>query len=216
MGYALALRGLAAEGTTWPAGHVLSMQLTPLLLLSAASSGTQSQGWVADHWHLSPAPTWAHQRGRRAHWPIWFLGCVGWPLILSRRAFSRKGENALRKEELARRSKNNKHLPFSPQTPTSKIILNDTILIHTLDFLPEKSILQDTQNPAPQVRFSQCSTVNTVASTQPLGHLSLWPLCSPSAYSSPLRPSPSKPHTFSNPRRIHLPYSFLPQHCICT
>ena len=121
---------------------------------------------AADGRRLSPAPTWAHQKGEGTLAPAAPEFCTHTGpsekgegtlapavpkscthtgpsekgegtlahlvsgllsgLLLSKRGFLQKGEDALRKEELARDPKYNKHLPLSSQTPTSKIIHRTT------------------------------------------------------------------------------------------
>ena len=100
---------------------------------------------AADLRRLSPAPTWAHQKGEGTLAPAAPEFCTHMGpsekgegtlahlvsgllsgLLLSKRGFLQKGEDALRKEELARDPKYNKHLPLSSQTPTSKIIHRTT------------------------------------------------------------------------------------------
>lgn len=127
MGLYPGTRGLAARGTTWPTTRTCAQHTaTPLLTSLSGLLGTQSQG-------LSGRPAVPESCTRRgpsekgegtlAHLVSELLNGL---LLLSKRGFLQKGENALRKEELARDPKNNKHLPFSPQTPTSKIIHRTT------------------------------------------------------------------------------------------
>lgn len=200
----------AARGTAWPTTRTLAQHTaTPLLSSLSSLLRTSPKGWAADLRRPSPAPTGPSEKGKgtRAHL---VSGLLSGRLLLSKRGFLQKEENALRKEELARDPKNNKHLPLSPQTPTSKIIHRTTqILIHTLIFCLKSQSFRILRIPAPQCEV--------LLQTLYCEHCCLngpWPLLlSPTTayspqvpWSSPL-PNPSKPHTFSN-ARIHLPYSF--------
>lgn len=116
--------GLAAKGTGWvynmdiwsahsccpplafhPASWEPSLQALSSQLVESEScthTGTSEKG----------ASTLAHS----------VSGVVSRLLLLSKRGFLQKGENTLRKEELARDPRNNKHLSLSPQThPLTKL-----------------------------------------------------------------------------------------------
>jgi len=134
--------GLAARGTAWPttrtcAQHTATSLLTSLRgLLRTQSQGLSSrpaapescthmgsseerrQAGTCGAWVLHPHGPIRERRGHAGPFGFWAVS----GLLLSKRGFLQKGEDALRKEELARDPKYNKHLPLSPQTPTSRTI----------------------------------------------------------------------------------------------
>ena len=207
----------AARGTAWPTTRT-SAQHTATPLLSSLSSllRTSPKSWVADLWGPSPAPTCPSEKGKgtRAHL---VSGLLSGRLLLSKRGFLQKEENALRKEELARNPKNNKHLSLSPDTHFQNHSQNDANINPYSDFLPEKSILQDTPNPCTTVRSSSPDAL-------------LWTLLPQQPLASPaqsdhgiLAPSPLIKSSAKSFQASHLfkhknspPLLFLPQHYIST
>ena len=209
----------AARGTAWPTTRTSAQHTaTPLLSSLSGLLRTSRKSWAADLWGPSPAPTcpWEKGKGTRAHL---VSGLLSGRLLLSKRGFLQKEENALRKEELARDPKNNKPLSLSPQTPTSKIIHRTTqILIHTLIFCLKSQSFRILRIPAPQSEV--------LLQTFYCEHCCLnspWPLLlSPTTayspqvpWSCPL-PNPSKPHSHLFKHKNSPPLLFLPQHYIST
>ena len=217
--------GLAARGTAWPTTRTCAQHTaTPLLTSLSGLLRTQSQGlkrptcgaWVLHphgpirreraRWHLqrlSSAPTRAHQRRERARWPIWFLGC--WVASSSPRgAFSRKERMLWGRRSWPEILNIINTYPSLHRHPLPKLFTERHNINPYSDFLPEKSILQDTPNPCGTVPSSSPDALLwTVASTA-LGHFcSVWP--QHTLHKSLLKssaPSPSKPHTFSNPEEF--------------
>ena len=147
----------AARGTAWPTTRTSAQHTaTPLLSSLSGLLRTSPKSWAADLWGPSPAPTCPSEKGKgtRAHL---VSGLLSGRLLLSKRGFLQKEENALRKEELARNPKNNKHLSLSPDTHFQNHSSPDALLWTLLPQQPLASPAQSDHGilaPSPLIKSS--------------------------------------------------------------
>lgn len=190
---------------------MLSIQLLRSSPPSAASSEPSPKGWVADLQRLSPAPTWAHQRRERAHWPIWFLSCWMASFSSPRGAFSRKERMLWGRRSWPEILKIINTYPSLHRHPLPKLFTERHNINPYSWFSARKINPSGHSEPCATVPSSPTDALLwTLLPQRPLATSAQSDpsILSPSPLLKSSAPSPSKPHTFSNPRRIHLPYSF--------
>ena len=212
---------------------MLSIQLLRSSPPSEASSEPSPKGWAADLQHLSPAPTWAHQKREGKLAPAAPESCTHtgpsekgegtlahlvsglWVASSSPRgAFSRKERMLWGRRSWPEILNIINTYPSLHRHPLPERFTERCNINPYSDFLPEKSILQDTPNPCATVPSSSPDALLwTLLPQRPLATSaqSDHSILSTSPCSSPL-PQVLPSLTRSQTQKNSPPLLFLPQH----